>query len=451
MVPAFSKRDDSLPQGALWHKTIFQDTTCPGGDSGVKYFQAPNGTDAGLDALHWALVVPANAAGWTADVLSNGKTISSKALEAGLNYGTVQNGVQEGTQRLVIRNGDTIVAGTDRGRCLDQACRDGIYNFNPQVMPVKVDYDKSDCWQVEGEPILDYRAKTVTGTTLGPRDADPGHANNNPYAMIPFDGYLGCSTIQKDNIRQAWRDVVTILNKIPPIDPNGLLEQRNFGADIAERQSNVSFINSTFNESHFKDNTNVNYPDVFAGLRKLTTSERTGRRIRVSCMDIPQVGFKVQTRCNSIKGAAGTIGGYAFDDATSSPGGTIVLCDGFFAPGQEHLPAVLQELRADASKQKESIFMTGKFRLLIHELVHLPSVSHSLIGSGKGELALSYLRLLNPHVLILSLETDVIIEDQYIGADQQTNEYKVYMPVMVEKLARMRTRRHLTTANGKYP
>ncbi|KAK2684149.1 Glycoside hydrolase family 71 [Fusarium oxysporum f. sp. vasinfectum] len=84
MVPAFSKRDEAIPQGALWHKSIFRSTTCPGGESSVKYFQAPDGTDAGQDALHWALVVPANAAGFTVNVISNGKRTSSKSLQTGL-------------------------------------------------------------------------------------------------------------------------------------------------------------------------------------------------------------------------------------------------------------------------------------------------------------------------------------------------------------------------------
>ncbi|EGU84126.1 hypothetical protein FOXB_05373 [Fusarium oxysporum f. sp. conglutinans Fo5176] len=84
MVPAFSKRDEAIPQGALWHKSIFRSTKCPGGESSVKYFQAPNGTDAGQDALHWALVVPANAAGFIVNVISNGKRISSKFLQTGL-------------------------------------------------------------------------------------------------------------------------------------------------------------------------------------------------------------------------------------------------------------------------------------------------------------------------------------------------------------------------------
>ncbi|KAJ0143269.1 putative quinone oxidoreductase [Fusarium oxysporum f. sp. albedinis] len=84
MVPAFSKRDEAIPQGALWHKSIFRSTTCPGGESSVKYFQAQNGTDAGQDALHWALVVPANAAGFTVNVISNGKRTSSKSLQTGL-------------------------------------------------------------------------------------------------------------------------------------------------------------------------------------------------------------------------------------------------------------------------------------------------------------------------------------------------------------------------------
>lgn len=243
MVPALSKRDEAIPQGALWHKSIFQGTSCPGGSSSVKYFQAPNGTDAGQDALHWALAVPANAAGFTANVISNDKTISSQSLQPGLNYGTVENGIEEGTQRLVIKNGDTIVAGTDRGRCLSQECHDGIYNFNPIIMPVKSTFDNADCWQVEGEPLLDWTGEKVIGTTLSPRDADPGHNHNSPYASIPFDSYVGCSLSQKEDIKQAWRDVATILAKIPAFNPNGLLAQRNFGVDIVARTSDVTFIN----------------------------------------------------------------------------------------------------------------------------------------------------------------------------------------------------------------
>jgi hypothetical protein len=131
----------------LRHKSIFKGITCPGVDSSVKYFQTLNGTEADLDALHWALVVPASAAGWIVDVISNGKSVSSKALHTGLNYGTVGDGVEYGTQRLIIKNSDAVVADTDRGRCLAKECHDDMYNFNPQVMPDKVDFDDSDCWQ----------------------------------------------------------------------------------------------------------------------------------------------------------------------------------------------------------------------------------------------------------------------------------------------------------------
>ncbi|KAF5971582.1 ferric reductase Fre2p [Fusarium bulbicola] len=60
--------------------------------------QEPNGTDAGQEALHWALVVPVHAAGFTVDVMSNGNSIGSKVLQTGLNYGTVEDGIEEGTQ-----------------------------------------------------------------------------------------------------------------------------------------------------------------------------------------------------------------------------------------------------------------------------------------------------------------------------------------------------------------
>ncbi|KAF5971581.1 oviduct-specific glycoprotein [Fusarium bulbicola] len=164
-------------------------------------------------------------------------------------------------------------------------------------MPVKAAFDNSGCWQVEGEPVLDWTGEKVMGTTLDPRDADPTHKHNYPYASIPFDTYEGCSRSQMKNIKQAWRDIVTILAKIPAFKSGNYLEQRNFGTDIAERISDVNFIN----------------------------------------------------------GAPGTIGGYAFDDAQGSPGGSIVFCGGIFAPGQEYLAAVQKELDADRTKQKDSI------------------------------------------------------------------------------------------------
>lgn len=242
MVPAgHSKRADALPQGALWHKTIFQDTACPGGDSEIKYFQAPNGTDAGLDALHWSLVVPDNAAGWTVDVVSNGKSISTKVLQAGLNYGTIENGVQEGTQRLLIRNGGEIVAGTDGGRCLSKSCHDGIYNYNPQVMALKADYDNGDCWQVGGEAVLDYANKVVIGTTLGRRATDDDGSSHEIYT--PFHGFDGCTEMQADAIEQAWKDVYEIVKGIR-FNPSGILEQRDFGSDIGKRTDDGMFINS---------------------------------------------------------------------------------------------------------------------------------------------------------------------------------------------------------------
>ncbi|RSL39513.1 hypothetical protein CEP53_014001, partial [Fusarium sp. AF-6] len=407
MIPAFSKRDESLPQGALWHKSIFQDTVCPGGDSDVKYFQAPNGTDAGQDALHWALVVPANAAGWTVDVVSNGKSISSKVLETGLNYGTVEDGIEEGTQRLIIQNGNTVVAGTDRGRCLAQTCHDGIYNFNPQVMPVRGDYDNTDCWQVEGEPFLDWAKGEVLGVTLGPRDAsaDPAHGHDHDSIYHnPFEEYINCDYSQKKAIRQSWLDIVTILKRMPPFDSDGLLETRNFGADMPDRKDDEAFIRN-----------------VFTNLKRLYLypSERDKRKIRISCMkDIPRYNGDRNQTCGELKledGKSQKIGGYAFDDATSSPGGTIVLCDIYFLPGQEHLASVQEQLDRDKSLRKSSIDMNGKYRLLLHEMVHLPSISSGLIGSGKKE--------------------DVVIIDNYWAEDQQTNKYKAYMPIGVEKLA----------------
>ena len=115
-------------------------------------------------------------------------------------------------------------------------------------MAVKADYDNTDCWQVEGEPFLDWAKGEVLGVTLGPRaasaDPDHGHDHDSIYHN-PFEGYLNCKYDEKKAIRQSWLDIVTILKRMPPFDSDGLLETRNFGADMPERKADEAFIRST--------------------------------------------------------------------------------------------------------------------------------------------------------------------------------------------------------------
>ncbi|KAM0516986.1 hypothetical protein ACHAPE_005098 [Trichoderma viride] len=161
----------SAPVGALWHKTIFQDVTCPGAGNGVQYFEKPGAFETGTDSLNWAVVVPSGAFGWKAVLVSAGNTIQTIALSTGFNYGSTSSGVAEGTQRLLVQDGSgTTVAGTDRGRCMSHTCHDDIYNMNIQILGLKPtgQYNGSDCWQVSGTPVIDWSTDTVTGISQGP-------------------------------------------------------------------------------------------------------------------------------------------------------------------------------------------------------------------------------------------------------------------------------------------
>lgn len=104
--------------------------------------------------------------------------------------------------------------------------------------------------QVEGEPFLDWAKGEVLGVTLGPRaaSADPGHGNSRG-SIYPFEKYRNGFIEEKEAINQAWRDIVTILKRMPPFDSKGLLETRNFGANMPDRRDDEAFIRSTYQPS----------------------------------------------------------------------------------------------------------------------------------------------------------------------------------------------------------
>lgn len=83
-----------------------------------------------------------------------------------------------------------------------------------------------------------------------------------------------------------------------------------------------------------------------------------------------------QVTCkNVIESSSGTIGAYAFAPSGSYEESTVVLCSPFFAPGQETLGDRISDLRkASRDDRKNPNLMDGKFRMLLHELVHLPAV-----------------------------------------------------------------------------
>lgn len=130
----------------------------------------------------------------------------------------------------------------------------------------------------------------------------------------------------------------------------------------------------------------------------LYTSKTTGK-IRIACKDIHQDhrADNKQTTCNNkVPGRKPLkIGGYAFSYGPEHDQGTIVLCPPFFAPGQESLPDKLKSLRNNKNEQKDGTLMTGKFKTLLHELTHLPSIE----GQRDGKVVIID-QLFNPKALI---------------------------------------------------
>jgi hypothetical protein len=96
--------------------------------------------------------------------------------------------------------------------------------------------------------MLDYENKKVVGTTLGPRDADPGHGHGHgpgsgsTETCGPFVGFVSCNSVREEQIRDTWDDIVTILNVVPDFTKTGVLEVRSFVDNIAKRNDHVTFI-----------------------------------------------------------------------------------------------------------------------------------------------------------------------------------------------------------------
>lgn len=209
----------------------------------------------------------------------------------------------------------------------------------------------------------------------------------------PFTGFDGCTITQKSNITRAWWDVVE-LSRVPAsqvFSPAGQLEQRIWGEDIANRDDAIDLIHSENAPPQSPSSlTSLEYPitnygrtAVFGNIMGLYTSKTTGK-IRISCEDLPQPHRTENEQVYCKKDVITTnspIGGYAFSTGPSYEEGTIVLCSPFFAPGQEHLGAILSHLRVHPGEQRDPTGMTGKAHMLLHELTHLSAVE----GQSEGE------------------------------------------------------------------
>ena len=86
MVPPSSE-----PIGALWYRGVLKNS-CSG---------PPRNSEAALDTVNYAVVMPAESAGLTVQISIDGKTLATVAAQPGLNYGAVP-GLASGTPRVDI-------------------------------------------------------------------------------------------------------------------------------------------------------------------------------------------------------------------------------------------------------------------------------------------------------------------------------------------------------------
>ncbi|PQE28166.1 oviduct-specific glyco protein [Rutstroemia sp. NJR-2017a BBW] len=191
-------------------------------------------------------------------------------------------------------------------------------------------------------------------------------------ADSPFVGFDKCSLFQRNDIIRAWGDAqklatipaefnvggngeaIFLPDAVLNIGPTcsgicnvGVLEERFWGKDIGQDYVAAAQIK----------NLNSHTPEI-----------------RISCEDKENPNIKPENRAKCSKKVNGlSIGGYAFGTSKERKDNTIVLCDLFFAPGQEFLSDIEKELR-DSNQQKSGLPMAGKGKILLHELTHLPAI-----------------------------------------------------------------------------
>lgn len=109
--------------------------------------------------------------------------------------------------------------------------------------------------------------------------------------------------------------------------------------------------------------------------------------MQISCQDVYQDhrGANDQVTCgNVIQSSSGSIGAYAFSTEATIEKSTIVLCSPFWAPGQEFLGEIVDNLRkAPEGDRKNPNLMVGKGKILLHELTHLPALAEASTNDGE--------------------------------------------------------------------
>ncbi|KAF5549973.1 SGNH hydrolase [Fusarium napiforme] len=239
----------------------------------------------------------------------------------------------------------------------------------------------------------------------------------------PFVSFDACSDSQRQDIEKAWADVVTLVGVSKQFNPPGTIEARIFGDDINLRFEDISRIYSESLPSCRKlQKSRANQPTaIFHNIEELS---KNGRKMQISCQDIYQdhKGANDQVTCkNVIQSSSGSIGAYAFSTEATIEKSTIVLCDPFWAPGQEFLGEIVDNLRkAPEGDRKNPNLMVGKGKILLHELTHLTALAETSTN-------------------------DVVVIDQLLNDDSNAKAYGIRM---VERLARNKNWRARTAKNA---
>ncbi|CAJ2501013.1 Uu.00g038660.m01.CDS01 [Anthostomella pinea] len=125
MVPA----GNAQFAGAMWYRPVLTSCVTQSGSDGT-----PPGYQAGVDAVNYAVVLPADASGYTVKVSSAGTVIRTDTVGAGLSFNTVA-GMVQGAQTLQLFNssGD-LVASASSSVDVGDSPVDGFCDFNYEVV-----------------------------------------------------------------------------------------------------------------------------------------------------------------------------------------------------------------------------------------------------------------------------------------------------------------------------
>lgn len=89
------------PIGAMWYRGVL--TSCSG--------DVPRSSGAAIDAVNYAVVVPAGSEGFSVRVSSNGQELRTDSVQSGLNYNSVA-GMTTGSQKVEVLDASGTVVST---------------------------------------------------------------------------------------------------------------------------------------------------------------------------------------------------------------------------------------------------------------------------------------------------------------------------------------------------